>query len=362
MPETVFQRLAAIEPSDLPILSMYLDVRPQTTGENPALRPGLVVLKDRLREIEKTLGPRGPALDSFHTDTAMIDDYLTHSFTPETRGLAIFACAGRSLFEVVDVGIAFEDHVAVGPTPDLFQLARLLDDQETSVVAVVDTNTARLFVTHYGRLDEVQGPNDTNAKMYRKRSMGGWKQMHYQRNIDNNRTAFARIAAEAIEHLMKQTNAIRLILAGDEVSIPLLKNALPQHVVQKLYHEVLRIDMRTPSDEVQEEVVPLLAQAERDADHTLIEQVIDAVRSNGLGVVGGDHTLEALENGQVDTLLLTADGDLDHETRNDLIRRASSTGATIEVVEAHETFAQLGGVGGLLRYRYAGQKFEQAME
>ena len=49
--EAVLRRLADVEPGDLPVLSIYLDMRPQVTGENPALRTGLVVLKDRLTGI-----------------------------------------------------------------------------------------------------------------------------------------------------------------------------------------------------------------------------------------------------------------------------------------------------------------------
>jgi hypothetical protein len=46
------RRLAELQPTELPILSVYLDPRPQITGENPAVRSGLIVLKDRLGDIE----------------------------------------------------------------------------------------------------------------------------------------------------------------------------------------------------------------------------------------------------------------------------------------------------------------------
>jgi hypothetical protein len=239
VPERMFDVLVTFEPTDLPVLSVYLDMRPQATGENPALRPGLVLLKDRLNEIEKTLGARGPARDSFRADAARIQAFLENETNTETQGLAIFACSGRGLFETVGAGVPFEDHVGVSRVPDLSQLARLLDDQETALLAVVDTNTARLFVTRYGHLDEVNGPNDKNTKLYRKRSMGGWKQMHYQRNIDNNRIAFQKRVADAIDQLMVQTDAVRLVLAGDEVAIPLLKDTLSNQAVQCLHEETI---------------------------------------------------------------------------------------------------------------------------
>jgi hypothetical protein len=111
----LLRRLAEVEPTHLPVLSVYLDWRPQSTGERPGLRSGQTVLKDRLPEIEKTLGPRGDALDSFQVDAARIGRYLDEVVTPAAQGLAIFACAGQNLFESLESGVAFENQVAAGP-------------------------------------------------------------------------------------------------------------------------------------------------------------------------------------------------------------------------------------------------------
>lgn len=169
----MLRRLAEVEAGGLPVLSVYLDLRPRATAENPGLRSGMVVLKDRLREIEKTFLRRGADLDSFRDDAERIRRYVDESVAPATHGLALFACAGRDLFEAVEAGVPFENRVSAGPAPDLFPLARLLDEQETTVVAVVDSNTSRLFVTRAGRLEERSGA-DEDSKYSRKRSMGGW--------------------------------------------------------------------------------------------------------------------------------------------------------------------------------------------
>ena len=42
---------------------------------------------------------------------------------------------------------------------------------------------------------------------------------------------------------------------------------------------------------------------------------------------------------------------LDNEAREGLIRLAATTGANVEMVENHEKFAALDGVGGLLRFK-----------
>lgn len=343
----MMRQLAAFEPGAEPVLSVYLDMRPQETGENPAVRAGLIILKDRLREIEKTLWPRGAAFDSFQDDAARIDRYLAEELPPAAQGLALFACAGRDLFEAVTAGAPFENQVSAGTVPDLFQLARLLEEQETAVVAVVDTNTARLFVTRLGSLDEV----DRTTRRYRKSPIGGSNPERYQRHIAKHRTEVAREVAAEIERVVDREEAVRVILAGDAVAIPPLRAALSPRIAD-LVEDVRRIDILAPLDEIDNEVAPILAQAEAEDSRSLADQVIGAVQAGGLGVVGLELTRWALEHGQGDVLLLTPEAPIDEEARSELVRLATTTGADVEVVLEHASFQHMGGVGALLRYRH----------
>lgn len=345
----VLRRLADFHPGQALVLSVYLDWRPQATGELPALRSGEILLKDRLREIEKTLLPRGPALDSFHADAERINAYLEEEAPAQAQGLACFACAGQGLFETVEAGVPFDNQVSATPLPDLFQVARLLDEHETAVVAVVDSNTARLFVRHTGFLEEVGGPDDANVH-YRKRAMGGLNQARYQRHIDKHRADFAQQAATAIEHLVQQTGATRLILAGDEVAIPLLRPALSPVLAPLVQEEILRLPIRAPKEEVMAEIEPLLTQAEAEESHAVADQLISAVQAGGLGLAGVEQTRQALEQWQAEVLVLET-GALDEPTRSMLVRQATQTGADVELVDQHERLHALGGVGALLRYR-----------
>ncbi len=68
MKEDLMRKLAEFAPTEMPVLSIYLDMRPQATGGNPGIRSGEIVLKDRLHEIAKTYAPRGADLDSFLAD------------------------------------------------------------------------------------------------------------------------------------------------------------------------------------------------------------------------------------------------------------------------------------------------------
>lgn len=342
------RRLAALDSGDVPFLSIYLDVRPEATGERPGVRSGLVVLRDRMRDIRKTFGPRGEALESFAADAARIDDFVENRMEVSTEGLAIFACNALGVFETVEAGTPFENQVSAGARADLYQYARLDDEYETAVVALVDTNTARLFVYRYGALVSRDGPDD-DPESYRRRQAGGWSQARYQRHIDEHYKDFAAETVRAIGDLCAKEHAAHIVLAGSETAITALQAEMPRDLAEHV-RDVVRIDMRADRNEIAAEIAPVLAEAEHAFGESVVERLVGEVRRGGLGTSGLFGTLKALERGQVDTVVLTGDG-IEEDERAELVRAAAATGAEIEVVEASDDLERLGGVGALLRYR-----------
>jgi stalled ribosome rescue protein Dom34 len=173
----------------------------------------------------------------------------------------------------------------------------------------------------------------------------------YQRHVQNQRESFAREAAAALEELVSQEGAKRVILAGDEVAIPLLHRALSPQLEPLIHEEILRLDIRTPRHAVLREVAPILAQVEEEESHTRADRLVEAVREQGLGVIGPQETRDALEHGQGEVLVLAEEAALDEQERNDLVRLATLSGAEVDLVTGHEILQQMGGVGALLRYR-----------
>lgn len=349
----LLQKLATIEPGDGLVLSIYLNMRPDIAGAQPSYRMALTFLNDRLRRLETTLLPRSAALVEFRQDAQRVWDYIDNHAEVWLQGLAIFACQRLNLFEVLETGVPFENQVVLEPKPDLFQLAHLLDEEETVVIALVDTNTARLFVTRRGFLEERPGLDEDPAKYSKKRMIPCTEERRYERRIDQKRQTFAREAAQAIEMLVKQEGARRVVLAGDEVAIPQLHRALSPSLEPLVHEEILRLDIRTPRHAVGEELRPVIEAMERESSHSVADRLVEAIQAQRLGVVGEQETLDALEHGQVETLVLAREAPLGEQKRAELVRMAALSGAEVEAVQAHEALLQLGGVGGLLRYDVA---------
>jgi hypothetical protein len=341
--------LAEAESADAPILSVYLDLRPQAHGERPAERPQLIELRSRLKAMERGLEPHTPAAESFAADRSRIEELVEGSDLDGLDGIAIFAGHRIGLWEIVRSASPFETQVHAGPTADLFQLARLLDDAESAVVAIVDTNTCRLFATRRGRLVELRG-RDEPVDEHRRHDQGGWSQARFQRHVDMQDLRFAKEAADAIDRLVGAEKAQHVVLAGDERVIPILQSQLSERVSSLVDH-VTHMQMRTRADDVAAEVEPILAALEAAADEELADRAIGEVRAGRLGVAGIDQTMEALEKGQVDELVIDEAVPMDEELRAELIRQASLTDSGVTVVREHPALAPLEGVAATLRFR-----------
>jgi peptide chain release factor subunit 1 len=177
---------------------------------------------------------------------------------------------------------------------------------------------------------------------------------------------------------VREENIEYIVLAGDEVIIPTLREQLPQHLDEKVI-DVLRLDITTPEHEVLRATLKAMRQQDAKDDAEKVAQLMDEYRAGGLAVVGAHDTLAALAAGQVDELFLSAsleeihdddeevgeplvqgapvrEGDAGEGTStvmmaDELVTRARQSGARIIFIEAATQLADVGGVGAMLRYR-----------
>lgn len=335
----------------LPVLSIYLDWRPEATGERPGARVARTIVRDRLHAIQRAFWPRGAAYNAVAADTERIERYLDEQAPASAEGLAIFACASLGLFETLESNMPFETEVTAGATPSLFQLARLLDDQESTIVAVVGTNSARLFVSQRGLLRELQRLDEDPKFFSHIKGTNAMNQAHYQRYALTQRRRFAEEVAERIEALARKVGAAQVILAGGVEATPALRAALPPGVAALVHEAPLHLDIDTPRDAIWDEIEPMIRETEAEQDRTIVERLIAGALANGLAVTGLEQTRAALSVGQGDTLVISSGARLPEGTRSQLISLAETTDANVEIVGSSPELDAMGGIGALLRYR-----------
>jgi peptide chain release factor subunit 1 len=304
---------------------------------------------------------RSSQRESFHRDVDRILAWLSTEARPSANGLAIFACAGEEdFFEAVQLDVPIEKHeLFVGATPRLHPLARLADRYRRYAAVVLDTRSARIFV--FG-LAGTEAATAIEGERTSRTEAGGWSQARFQRHVDNFALQHVKEVVDALETLVTAEEIERVVLAGDEAAVALVRGQLPKHLAEKIV-DVIRLDISTGEREVLERTLAVMRAADARDDADKVAQVLDAQRAGGLGAAGLEETRAALANGQVHELVLTADpdglatvdGHSGHEIMEALVVMARQTGALVSFIEERSLLAPVGGVAARLRYRVGGR-------
>jgi peptide chain release factor subunit 1 len=367
------ERLANVQPTKHPLLSLYLNLASDQHGRDNYDTFVRKAFAERLGAFE----PRSPARDSFTRDADRIRAYLSENIDRSANALAIFACAADNFFEALQLDAPLDQHwLFVGSVPHLYPLARLIDQYPRYAAVVLDTHKARIFVFGLAAVERTE--HVTNEKT-RRTAMGGWSQARYQRHADNFHLHHVKEVVDTLDRIVTAEHISHIVVAGDEVAVPILKAQLPTHLREKVV-DVIRLDRAAGASEVLEATLGPLREKEAMTDAENVERLITAWRSGGLGVAGPEATLDALERGQVEELIIagtpallkpvqrpvgvgaagsvqvatSAPGGVDErrlELSSELVTRAEQTGARIRFVENADLLANIGGVGALLRFR-----------
>jgi peptide subunit release factor 1 (eRF1) len=347
----VLDRLARLEPSDVPVLSLYLNLQANKHGKDDYE----AFLRKELSMRGRTFPPRSDARQSYDQDAARIQQWLADELPASANGLALFASAARGLFEAVVLEAPIASHrLSVAPEPHLYPLELLLNQHPPCAVVVADSHAARIFVFALGRTvagDFVPGER-INRTM-----VGGWSQLRYQRHSDELRAQHVRELVARLEGVVRDEGVDAIVIAGDGVQVPLVTKELPPALVSKVV-DVVAMDARTPEHDVMKAASEALGRHDARTDVEAVDRVLGDYRAGNLAVVGLDDTRQALEVGQVDELLLTAASpapDPGRTNLDELVARARQTGARVRMIEDASLLASVGGVAAALRYRRDGR-------
>jgi hypothetical protein len=143
LPETL-ERLAAFEPAAFPVISLYLNLRPDQHGRDSYAQFCRKTFSERIKTFKK----HSPERDSFERDVERINAYIENKLNRSADGLALFASSGAGdFFEAVQLDAPVDHHwLFIGAVPHLYPLARLVDQYPRYASLLLDTNHAQIFV------------------------------------------------------------------------------------------------------------------------------------------------------------------------------------------------------------------------
>jgi peptide subunit release factor 1 (eRF1) len=352
--DEVLDALAEFESATVPVLSVYLDLRPEQRDSS----------KGFIDSAEKEYLDLRENFDKIRA-------YLRNDLSKSISAVAIFSCTAEpTLFEALQLDGAIDGHrLYIDREPHLFPLARLADQLGTYAALLLNTNSARLYVFSVGAAQRQQ---TVRSKKGKRVSAGGWSQARYQRRLENLHQKHIKEVSSAVEQVVKEEQVRRVLVAGDTVALSLLREQLsPQ--MQELLIEVGGLDMNAADADVYRTTVEAFREADAQTDAGWVSQVLNAYRAHGLATTGAAGVKAALERGQVERLLVPAlptssaadqqssgvdssgkkeeRGLLDESTVEQLVTLAQRTDAYVTFIEDGRLLEPAKGVGAILRFR-----------
>src|SRR5437899_9698360 len=291
-------RLAEFEPVPYAVISLYLDARSDERGRDHFH----TFFRKELKARAETYRQKADR-ESLDADLDRISRFVETDVRPSTNAVAIFACKAANLFETAQLNGALDDHwLYIGDQPHLYPLARLASQHPTYAALLADTNRTRILVIAGGSVAADQAITGVKT---RATSQGGWSQARYQRHIENYHLQHVKEVVEALDRIVTTERIDRIVVSGDPVVLPLVREQLPKHLADKVIDEI-SVSSDAPEHEAVATTADSMRVADAQTDREKVDAAVGAFRAGGLGVVGPDATLLALTNGQVDELLITA--------------------------------------------------------
>jgi peptide subunit release factor 1 (eRF1) len=197
--------------------------------------------------------------------------------------------------------------------------------------------------------------------------------------VQNAHKDHAREVIEALDKIVRDESIQHVVIAGDPAMIPVLTEELPKQLKDKLV-DTLRLDVKAPEQEVLTATLDAIREQDAATDVEKVNRLFEQYRAGGLAIAGPQETLEALANGQVDELLISASMEQTHPNEEPvdailapeipdaqgstatedprpvliadlLVTKAKQTTAKVSFIEDTNLLASVDGVGAFLRWR-----------
>ena len=291
--QDVVRSLASFKGGDDPVVSLYLDV-----DGRRFVRP-----RDYELHLEALVRQATEQHPEAAADVRKVEAHVKGGLDrSRTRGLAVFACSGGGLWEVVELPVPVRSSLVVNSTPHIRQLEAVLEDNERFGVLLADKQRARMFVFELGQLVDKSERFDQLPRHEDDR--GDWDKDHVRDHSAEIAHQHLKRAADVAFSVFQEQDYDHLILAAPDEIANELERVLHSYLKGRIAAR-LNVPVNSPDPVITEAALEVEAGIERAKEAKLVARLRDAVGAGNGGVAGLAPVLAALVERRVDTLLVS---------------------------------------------------------
>ncbi len=306
----VLDQLTQVRTGPHRVVSCYLKLEPRdrTRGKY------LIKVKNRVKSALQALprlGLEREISDEVSRDLHRVQEFLRiPGNLPHTQGLAIFACEGIGLFEMVPLPVVHRSRMAVDVTPLVRELASVEEEFGRLLTVVVDRSRARFFEVTAYHCHELPGlrSESTRGKRFHSDHDGssGWGEHTYNNRIRQEKQRHYEAIARELFAMDRRHPAHGIVLAGTGAEAGAVEPFLHSYLTDRLIGTARLNPKDSSPASVHAATLAVREGYERAAEREQVHEMLEGV-GTGWGVNGLQATLKALARGQVRSLLVNSD-------------------------------------------------------
>lgn len=278
-----------------------------STPHDKSHREEAILAKDIVRKTLQEVEAEGESRDAV-ADLECILQLAERLHGNQARSKAVFACHARGIWQEFDVPtVAASTRLYVNRRFQLKPLAPVFSDHPRVWIAIIDRQNARVFELQFEQIREHAALSISLTRHGRSDGFGGYDAGHTQRHEDDETRRHFRDVAELLKNGVEKKQFDALVIGCHEVNWPEIEAQLHPYIKKKLLGR-FTADFATLTEALAKQEAQRILRESLETHHqSLIREVVDGAKSNGLGVTGLRRVLRATELGEVETLLMTTD-------------------------------------------------------
>lgn len=367
------ERILSYDTGDSEILSVFLDLSVNSDNK----RTHRIFLNQRRAQFDELAGGRSKASrEDVEAAIDRVEGWLTEEYDEANRGAVIYTSLEGGFFDAFQFPVSVPNRMVIADRAAVGPLAQILESFNHYGVVLLDREHVRILSVYLGTLlDEIEVRGDPLPAAHDIQA-GGYSQMRFQRRKLEEMRHFFKDFAKEVEDFCRKYRPDDLIILGTDENVARFREFLPEAIQSKiLFTDHMRVG--EPTSEVLARIEPHLQELRERESQEVLQELRDRVREDYLATAGFQSTLVALQEGKVDTLVITQDQSREGarctlcgfvfgrevercpydgspaepgiDVVEEAIRLAEAQGADIEFVGAGDV-GDLAGVGALLRY------------
>ena len=290
--------LAAFKGEGAPVVSLYLDVDGRRYSHPQQYQKQWEQLLRKAGSQAKSNGSHGSLTEDLRRISDRVHADLDRS---RIRGLALFSCAPKGLWETFELPVPVRNHLVVNQAPQVAQLEHLSQGHRRFGVLLADRQRARMFVVELGQVTESREIFDELPR--HEDDKGEWDRDHVHDHQAAAAQHHLRRAAELAFATFQEHGFDHLILGAASELASELEHELHSYLQERLAGRIT-IGISASVAEVRQEALLVEEQVERAVEANLVDGLRERI-GQGTAVAGLAPVLEALADRRVSNLVVS---------------------------------------------------------